>query len=194
MENIFPNAKKCYAPQTNLSKFQSGATGVCNIIEEQFHHDFKPFCILEDDVSKYREFPQNIEVPDDADILYIGTSSSGYNHKIKNDYRNVYTKSVKDYNNLCKIYNMLSTHGLIIVSKLGALILHKSMMIAKSKNIPYDIPITTYQPYYNIYCLKAPLVYQDAKYGGKEKATRHKLNMKHIDAKIPDEYLTRTFF
>ena len=38
---------------------------------------FEPFVLFEDDVKKYRDFPENIEIPDECDLLYIGLSKWG---------------------------------------------------------------------------------------------------------------------
>ena len=35
-------------------------------------------------------------------------------------------------------------------------------------NIPWDIHTANMQPFYNVYALKNPLVYQDLEYGGQE--------------------------
>jgi hypothetical protein len=46
------------------------------------------------------------------------------------------------------------------------------------------------QSYYNVYCLKTPLVYQDRKVGGCEDATKRELKLNLLDKKIPDNYVT----
>lgn len=68
---------------------------------------------------------------------------------------------------------MLSTHGIMICSMVGAGILQKCILEAYYTNIHYDLPISKIQPYYNIYCLNKPFVYQDKKYGGQEDVTRY---------------------
>ena len=56
---------------------KSGALGFSKILDlaclnQEYNKPFKPFVIFEDDVKKYREFPESIEIPDDVDILFIG--------------------------------------------------------------------------------------------------------------------------
>ena len=66
-------------PIMGISKFRSGITGFLRIINKSIQNQkekniFEPFIILEDDVKKYRNFPDNLEIPDECDILYIGLS------------------------------------------------------------------------------------------------------------------------
>ena len=145
------------------------------------------FC--EDDVKKYRDFPDNIEIPDNTDILYIGTSIYGYNHSIKWANLNVFTESINNRTDIYKINNMLSTHGFIITSTRGLQYCINSMNIAKNNNIPYDEILAGMQSHYNIYCLKTPLVYQDGKVGGCEDATKRELKLNLLNIKIPSNYV-----
>ena len=74
--------------------------------------------MLEDDVNKYREFPEYLDIPDDTDLLYMGISKWGSNN-IDGGIDKVYTKSVDNYPDIVRVYNMLSTHGMIICSIMG---------------------------------------------------------------------------
>lgn len=188
------NFTKVYSIIDNkLSKFQSGALGFLKMIDmaskEQSNNNFIPFGLLEDDINKYRDFPDVIEIPDNTDILYIGTSIYGYNHSIKWANYNVFTENIINYDNLYKINNMLSTHGFIIVSKKGLEYCKKCMNIAIEKNIPYDNYFAGLQTHYSVYCLKTPLVYQDGKVGGCEDATKRELNLNLLNVKIPNNYV-----
>jgi len=42
--------------------------------DQDYTKPFQPFMIFEDDVTKFREFPKMINIPDDTDILYTGIS------------------------------------------------------------------------------------------------------------------------
>ncbi len=177
----------------NLSKFQSGALGFLKMIDtaikDQSNNKFIPFGLLEDDVNKYRDFPDNIEIPDNTDILYIGTSIYGYNHSIKWANLNVFTESINNRTDIYKINNMLSTHGFIITSTRGLRYCINSMNIAKNNNIHYDQILAGMQSHYNIYCLKTPLIYQDKKVGGHEDATKSELKLNLLNVKIPNNYI-----
>lgn len=196
IENNFNdlNITKVYSIiDDKLSKFQSGALGFLKMIDTaikyQSTNKFIPFGLLEDDVNKYRDFPENIEIPDNTDILYIGTSIYGYNHSIKWANLNVFTESINNRTDIYKINNMLSTHGFIIVSEKGLRYCINSMNIAVRYNIPYDNYFAGLQSKFNVYCLKIPLIYQDGKVGGCEDATKRELNLNLLNVKIPDNYI-----
>tara|TARA_B110000971_G_C19791632_1_gene400067 strand:- start:59 stop:730 length:672 start_codon:yes stop_codon:yes gene_type:complete len=196
MENNFKdlNLTRVYSViDNNLSKFQSGALGFLKMINmalnNQDNNNFIPFVLLEDDINKYRKFPDIIEIPDNTDILYIGTSIYGYNHSIKWANFNVFTETINDKKDIYKINNMLSTHGFIIVSQRGLEYCKNCMNISIKQNIPYDNYFAGLQSHYNVYCLKIPLVYQDSKVGGCEDATKKELNLNLLDKKIPINYI-----
>jgi hypothetical protein len=178
----------------NISKFQSGALGFCKIAEQALacqdnSNNFTPFGVLEDDANKYREFPQTIEIPDNTDILYIGTSIYGYNHSIKWANLNVFTESIGNSTIIYKINNMLSTHGFIITSIRGLNYLKKAMNIAYNMDIVWDIIFAGMQSKYNVYCLRTPLVYQDGTVGGCEDATNKDLKLNLLNVPIPKHYI-----
>ena len=169
------------------SKFQSGASGFLKILDkatmDQKNNIFKPFVILEDDVKKYREIPKEINIPDNTDILYIGLSNWGLTNKecddprciirpeqCKSEYGCVLFKNINS--ELGRIYNMLSTHGMLICSLKGMLLFQKCLLEDFFKDRPYDLSICKMQPHINVYALKEPLVYQYGKIGGHEFATK----------------------
>ena len=179
---------------TNISKFQSGAIGMSKILDLvcQTHDSskvFQPFVIFEDDVKKYRPFPKYIEIPNNSDIFYIGISKSGL---IKSNQKSNVIFSI--YNNdIVKIYNMLSTHGMIICSLRGLLSLQKCLLEDYGKNQGYDISLSQIQPYINAYAFKIPLVYQYKKIGGKEKSTKITFTNNKIK-KLKKKYINKTNF
>jgi hypothetical protein len=143
--------------------------------------------MYEDDSSKYREFPEYIEVPDDTDLLYIGLSKGSMNDK--NDQLGCYYKHINT--DIIRIYNMLATHGIIVCSASGALAIQKSLLEDYYKNMPWDISLAYIQSYYNVYALKNPLVYQDSKYGGCEGSTKFSITSS-LDSPLPTEYINTT--
>lgn len=162
-------------PVIDPSKNKSGATGFSRILDlAAYNQDrskpFQPFVIFEDDVKKYRDFPKTLEIPDDTDILYIGLSCSGMNHDHWTN--TVCFTNVGANNEVMRIYNMLSLHGTIICSPRGLLAIQKSMLEGYFKDIIWDIYTAQIQPFYNVYALKKPLVYQYAGIGGEEIFTK----------------------
>ena len=180
-------------PIIGIEKVRSGATGFSKILDLAcIHQDrsklFQPFVIFEDDVKKYREFPTNIEIPDNTDILYIGLSNEGMKKKDSQCNR-VCFKNINE--TIIRVYNMLSTHGMIICSIRGLLILQKCLIEDIYKHRGYDMSLAQIQPYINAYALNIPLVYQYGKIGGEESNT--KINYKNRkDRMLPKNWLNKT--
>jgi hypothetical protein len=160
-------------PEIKINKHKSATSGFSRILDlaclnQNRNLPFQPFVIFEDDVKKYREFPKTIEIPDDTDILYIGLSTCGMNH---DRWTNTVCYTNVD-NNVIRIYNMLSLHGIIICSTRGLLAIQKCMFEGYFKDIIWDIFTAQIQPFYNVYALKSPLVYQFGLIGGQEEPTK----------------------
>ena len=178
----------------NITKTRSGATGFSKILDlacqqQPRNKPFQPFVIFEDDVKKYREFPADIEIPDNTDILYIGLSNQGITKEGQWDGCEVIMNNINE--NIIRVYNMLQTHGMIICSIRGLLILQKCLLEDIYKNRGYDISLAQIQPYINAYALKIPLVYQYGKIGGAESTT--KINYKNIkDRMLPKNKFNTT--
>ena len=178
-------------PVIGIGKNKSGATGFSRMIDIGLKNQdrtkpFQPFVMYEDDCSKCREFPESITLPDDADILYIGISKGSMNNISKDAIINQFYTHIND--DIVRIYNMLSTHGIIICSASGALAIQKAVMEGYNKNMVWDIFVAYIQPYYAVYALKNPLVFQDSKYKGSEQSTKISIT-NIIDSPIPIEYI-----
>ena len=176
-------------------KQKSGATGFLRILDKAVQDQipntiFQPFVIIEDDITCYRSFPEKIEIPDDCDMLYIGISSWGMAGKPKGQNNCVCYSSVPDYDEVIRIFNMLSTHGLIICSLRGLLVFQKCLMEDFQNARGYDISITQMQPHIKAYALKQPLVYQNATVGGEEKQTKITYQ-KFTEKPLPKAWMNR---
>lgn len=163
----------------NISKLQSAASGFCKMIdrglrEQDYKSPFKPFILLEDDVSKYRGFPKYIDIPHNCDILYIGLSKWGIpsNGNIGR-YNHVFFKY--EHKDFIKIENMLNIHGVMVCSPAGANAMTRSISEDFFKNLACDISIAKTLNMYHVYALREPLVYQDRNYRGMEESTRFDL-------------------
>ena len=180
-------------PVFDENRFKSGAVGFSRMIDlglrnQDRNKPFQPFILYEDDCSKYREYPEYIEVPDDSDFVYIGISI-GCMRDNEKDSIGVYFKIVND--EVVRIYNMLSMHGIMVCSASGALAIQKALLECYVKEIAWDIYVAYIQSYYNVYALKTPLVYQDSRYGGQESSTGFSIDLNY-DIPIPKEYINTT--
>lgn len=71
-----------------------------------------PILILEDDAELCSEFPYDLDICEDADIIYFGVSCYNTGHG---------QMRVEKYNNqYYRIFNSLSTHGILIPTKKAA--------------------------------------------------------------------------
>lgn len=166
----------------------SGFSRIYDIASKQQNYDqpFQPFVILEDDVKKFRKFPDNLIIPEDTDILFIGLSKCAWDGK-KWTYHRAYKNIDKD---IIRVKNMLSLHGLIICSVRGLLTMQKCMMEGFFLNRDVDIFTSEIQPYLNIYALKRPLVYQYGKIGGVENYTKVTIEDSD-DVIMPEEWINK---
>ena len=163
-----------------ISKLQSGCSGFIRMIDLAAQHQknkFEPFALFEDDVKK-KNWINEIEIPDDSDILYIGLSKTGL---LGNVGTNLQIKHIND--KIMKINNMLSTHGMVVTSIRGMLIMQKCMMEDYFRNRPWDLALTEMQPHINVYGLKNPLVFQWRNIGGNELYTYF-----HVQNNFPEIY------
>jgi hypothetical protein len=178
-------------PIIGIAKNKSGASGFMRMVERGLRtqipgQPFKPFIMIEDDVSLSKPL-DTLDVPDDADLLYVGISNCSMNdHQFH--YANYYT-AVPEYPGIVRIKHMLSTHGIMVCSALGAAVIQRTMLEVFLSDKPWDIPLALIQPYYNIYAMREPMVYQDAYYNGDEGCT--KIRFDGPDRELPEEWLTK---
>ena len=176
------------AKMTDLNKKQSGGTGFSRMIDTACQKQdpkgtFKPFVLLEDDVSLSRSLEEleQVDIPDDADLLYLGLSSFGLTKVTIDNGKGIKYKAKSGKvcfshvnNDVVRIYNMLSLHAILVCSFYGALTFQKCLIEDFYKRRHYDWGIAQQQPYFKVYALRNPIFYQDKKVGGQEDATKIK--------------------
>ena len=178
-----------------ISKWQSGASGFCKMIDEGLRNQdsykpFQPFVVMEDDASKYREFPKIIHIPKDCDLLYIGVSIFGMpaTDSTGNTPSAMPLYLKKKSEGVFRIHNMLGMHGIMVCSAAGANLITRCMVDSYYKDKVWDINMAQTQRLYNVYALDEPLVYQNAKVGGHESGT--KTTLSSVRNKIQDDSYT----
>lgn len=109
-----------------------------------------PGLVLEDDVAVNNIFVPEIEIPDDCDAFYLGTSQGD------NQY-----SAVNVGNGICKISRMLSAHAVLYTSEryISDIVLNGQRYIDEVKK-PFDVYTYQIQNKYNIYAFHAPFFYQ----------------------------------
>lgn len=179
-------------PVMGIQKYKSASTGVSRILDygaslQKNGEPFVPFGLFEDDIRRTMDFPKKINIPDDADILYIGLSWCGSAKDQTGKPETVRYRGIND--KIIKLHNMLSLHGLIICSLRGLLLMQTSMVDAYYTETIWDVPVAKKHMYYNIYGLRDPIVYQYGEIGGQEDPTKIK-HMKE-EERIPNEWITK---
>lgn len=132
------------------------------LLQQIIKDNIYPCLILEDDLEIYN-FRKIIEVPDDADAMYLGFSRYGWNHNQDEPF----PKSLKitELNNeYHRLYNMLARHAIIHFSpaydQVCVDMMHKFIEDPDTYKAG-DVSISRFHPEYKIYALNEPVFYQD---------------------------------
>lgn len=125
-----------------------------------------PVVVLEDDATETSHYCDEIDIPDDADAVWLGTSVYG----LVDDWRKlrlsdeIYVNKptiLSEHGNFFRVENMLSAHAVMYISKR-----YKSEMVNYMKyqindfTAP-DIVFAATMKNYNIYAAKRPLFWQN---------------------------------
>ena len=140
-----------------------------------------PFILFEDDIVE-KKFINKVNFPENADAVYLGTSSWGR----FNSNSGPFLKYKKINNDLYRIYNMLSGHAILYLND------HYKEMCEKIayffgyvlEDSHQDIGYAEIQKYFSIYCFNDPLFLQTSN----PKATNKKLTEYPIEQITSDEF------
>lgn len=179
----------------NGKKNQSITSGISLIIDyacqnQDPNKPFQPFVILEDDAAICEKIQDLIDIPNNCDLFYLGTS--GYTLD-SNTFHTTFKKPhFKNINSeIIQLYNMLSGHAIMICSIRGLLAYQKCMFESFYRNIPSDNTLAHIQPYLNVYAFKKPIIYQGGPRGAGRENTDIKIDEKK-DNIIPDSKINKT--
>lgn len=152
----------------NISKFKSMTDGYMKMLDQAIidlkNETFKPFILLEDD-SKRNVWPETLDIPVNSDWLYVGISRCGLTET--RGWNNSVNYNIID-DTYIRVFNMLSTHGMMICSMRGAIMLQKALSDSFNTDTVIDILTAEMQKNINAYALRKPLVYQYKEIGGCE--------------------------
>lgn len=145
-----------------------------------------PFIILEDDCDiKY--FNPEINVPDNADAVYLGNSAWG----LLGSYTGFLLRyeRVEKFPEVYQIFNMLSSHAILYLSKDYVSMCQRTTNYCANvaaTPVPMDVPFAEIQKYFNVYTINKPLFIQkdyDTKMSNAPAWTNKKLTEYKIDNK-----------
>lgn len=140
-----------------------------------------PFIVLEDDADP-NSFRAVIEVPDDADAVYLGNSQWGF----QNGHAGFYLKYKKVDGNseVVRIYNMLSSHAILYLNQEYVDICKRTTRYcAEVYPMPMDVPFAMIQRFFNVYAVNNPIFIQKD-YANKMSAAPQYTNKKITQYKI----------
>ena len=154
----------------------SGVLGLIQIVKKRLEDEFKPFICLEDDCNTTDWFRHTINVPDDADCVYLGISKWSMHPQRDQAIIWMQAHQVETNSEVVRLVNMLSNHAILFLSRKwteSCLAAYETTATWESPD--YDILQSRNMKYYNVYALKEPLFYQCASVGGHEEATLFKI-------------------
>lgn len=168
----------------NPNKTASLTNTVLEIFKRELNND-KPFIVLEDDCAFFTKYDQ-IEIPDNTDMLYLGVSVWSYPYSIETLYSGrrpniVYNSinTVESYNNtLVKIKGMTGGHAILYISRdfIKTFIEKMSDISKYIVDLPHDLLFSSLHKSFNVFGLKQPMFYQDVSLGGQEEVTKLTFN------------------
>jgi hypothetical protein len=134
-----------------------------------------PFVLFEDDCVLFEQNKvTQIEIPDDADALYLGISSWGR----MNGHNGFYLQydEFQEHPNLVRIYNMLGGHSVIYLTedyrKMCEKVSYHAGYVIKDYQ---DVGFAEIQRFFNVYSLNNPMFYQTSnELGTKNKITSYR--------------------
>lgn len=156
------------------TRHTNGFAGCAQTVSDFLHQITDgPFVLIEDDVA-IKNWQPEIEVPDDADALYLGISGWGRMNGHSGPF--VQYDKVPGYENLLRVYNMLGGHAIVYLSgdwvEMARRCCHHAGYVIESY---YDVQVAEVQRFFNIYACDDPMFYQTSS-DGNQKVTYEKLS------------------
>jgi hypothetical protein len=184
----FKNFKRVAAFEPKIDKFVNKRKNLGNVYGCSLSHEYAlvlnaaPFIVLEDDV-EVLEYVNEIEVPDDADAVYLGNMAWGLVDGAGFPNSLIYEK-VEGYQDLYRVFNLLGTHAILYLSEKYVLACLDSLTSsykdldfmndnADPNTIASDVSFARIQKDYKVYSIGIPTFYQSGYY-------EHETN-KHIE-------------
>jgi hypothetical protein len=129
-----------------------------------------PFILFEDDAVLNDSQWSNgiIDVPENADAVYLGTSTWGRMNGHNGEY--VQYDILDDYPGVLRIYNMLATHAILYLSPPYVDMIKRAAYHTGYKIENYnDVAFAELQRYFYVYSLDSPLFFQTSNLSATDK-------------------------
>ena len=145
-------------PLFNGNRCKSASSGFLKMLDvasSKMKNNFTPFVMLEDDVKRKKRYPDNLEIPDDCDLFYLGHQKYGIDNETL---INPIFMTINE--NIVKLLNVLSNTAVVVCSIKGLLYIQKCMMTVFYEKLPWDIPLSHSMHTLNVYSTKEELIFQ----------------------------------
>lgn len=109
-------------------------------------------CVIKNNIS-------TIEVPDDADAVYLGLSEWGYTKDVSK-LGNFKFEMVNGYPGVYKVNGMLATHAILYISKEYIKMCERVAEYSSKNSVHVDQGFARIQRYFNVYAIADPIFYQ----------------------------------
>lgn len=119
-----------------------------------------PSIILEDDCEIQENNPI-INIPDDADAVYLGLSSWAFNGDVGVEWVHSFS-SVPGFKDIYKVNNMLATHAILYLTEDYIDMCKRVAEYSAINSVHVDCSFAEIQKFYNVYALGLPLFYQSS--------------------------------
>jgi len=126
----------------------------------------KPTIVFEDDANTTKYYKPQIEVPDDTDAVWLGTSIMGLvdNWYSLSLHDQIFVKEptiLKEYKEFYKVENMLSAHAILFVSLRYKQAMYNYLKYCINDVTAPDVIFAATMKNFNIYACKRPMFFQD---------------------------------
>ena len=141
----------------------------CSLSHHNALHEVDPpFIVFEDDCV-VKNFQPEIEIPDDADAVYLGVSSWGR----MNAHSGPFVQYEKVDEKLVRVYNMLGAHAILYLNQEYASMCSRIAQNGYDIADHQDIGFAEIQRYFNVYAFNDPLFYQTSSNGTDQPLTTY---------------------
>jgi len=131
---------KILADTFGASRNISISTDTIKLINTGIENNVFPFLWMEDDATLIDNLPQNIDIDEMTDLIYLGSTLHNHNRSLKSE--NILRLKIKNYNECYyKIINSLSCHAIVVPSLESANLVKKILKESIEKDIPHDVAL-----------------------------------------------------
>lgn len=127
-----------------------------------------PFIVFEDDCIAL-DFRPEIEIPDDADAVYLGISSWGR----MNSHSGPFVQYEKIDNDILRVYNMLGAHAILYLNEDFVDLYKRIAYHGYCISDHMDIGFAEVQKYYDVYAFNKPMFCQTSSNGTNSELTSY---------------------